>query len=534
MVRIFNIYLSVLWIALFAALLSSCGDVAEPSNLEPVIKNLAVSEISRTSAKLTAEVELRGNGSFDSFHFVYSAESGSESTTEDIVNPSGIVEVVLNGLLPGTSYTFKGVGIRNTAMLQSEAICFVTEPYECPVITPLSVVSVGPTAIIVKFDILSDGGDKIIESGCYLKTNDSLALKIKSRDMIDENSTYYVLINSLDKLTEYVLYPYAVNSGGETVGKPFNFTTTDAVSVSRPGDLEDILNDTSFEDGNIILSGTMNGDDFKFLRRLISTTIKNLNIANVSIVEGGDSYDGSRFTKKDVVSTGLFADCYSLVSVILPNEVTEIERNAFSGSQSLESIHIPANVAILKPSSDCKSLKWLSMSEANDYYKEYDGVIYDYALTNLIWYPEARTGKLTLPPDMLEIGESAFAKSKIESIALPHNLKEIGRCAFEGSLLRDITIPDNVRNISEGMLQNCQQLKTVVLGKSVEYIGNYVFDNSPLNDIYLLSPFPPYVSPDAFNGNSDLYENCSLHVPTGSKSLYRHHSTWGLFENIYE
>lgn len=535
MVRIFNMFFSVLWIALFATFLPSCRDVAEPTNLEPVIKNLSVSEISRTSAKLTAEIELRGSGSFDSFHFVYSAESGSESITEDIVSPSGIVEITLTGLLPGTSYTFRGVGIRNTAVLQSEAISFVTDPNERPAITPLSVVSMGPTAIIVKFDILSDGGDHVTESGCHIgRVDDALAMKVKSEDNCLDDSSKYIFISSLETLTEYVLYPYAVNSVGETVGEAFHFTTTDAIVLNRAGDLEKILSGASLEDGTLTISGLLNGDDFKYLRRLLSSSVRNLDIADVSIVEGGCSYDGRRFTKKDVVSTGLFADCSSLESVTLPNAATSIERNAFSGSGSIKSLCIPAGAYFVLPSADCKSLQHLSVSEANRYFSEYDGVVYDYDMTGLVWCPEAKTGTLDLPPSISKIGESAFSDSKIEFISLPEVIKEIGRCAFEGSMLREITIPDNVRNISEGLLQNCPQLKTVVFGKAVEFVGNYVFDNSPVKEIYLSSPCPPFVTSDTFGNNRSLYENCSLHVPSGCLDIYRNHSVWGLFEIIYE
>lgn len=531
----YDIILRVLWIALFAVLLSSCSKVAEPTNLEPIIKNLTVSEITRTSAKLTAEIELRGSGSFDKFHFVYSAESGYESTTEDIENPSGIVEVVLTELLPGTSYTFRGVGIRNTAVLQSETFTFVTDPNERPDISPLSIVSVGPTAIIVRFDILSDGGDRVTESGCYIgRANDALTLKVNSEDNYFDDSTKYIFVNSLETLTEYVLYPYAVNSVGETVGDAFHFTTTDAIVLNRAGDLEKILFGASLDNGDLTISGYMNGDDFKYLRSFLSSSVKNLNIADVSILEGGGSYDGSRFTKKNVVTTGLFADCSSLESIDLPNTVTAIERNAFSGSLSLKSLCIPAGASSVLPSADCKTLQNLSVSEANRYFKEYDGVVYDYDLTDLVWYPEAKTGTLALPPSVSKIGESAFSNSKIEAISLPDEIREIGRCAFEGSMLREITIPDKVRNVSEGLLQNCPYLNSVVLGKSVEFVGNYIFDNSPVKDIFLLSPYPPFVTSDTFGNNRSLYETCSLHVPSGCREIYRNHSVWGLFSNIYE
>lgn len=525
----------IVWSAILAILLTSCSEIEEPTNLEPLIKNLKVSEITRTSAKLTAEIELRGSGSLETFYFIYSSEDGEELKTEDINDPSGIIETVISDLTPGTNYTVRGNGIRNTAVITSDTITFTTEANEKPSVSQLSEVSKGPNAILVKFEIIADGGENITESGCYVgKANEDALVKVRSAEEYSNDSTLFCLIGSLEKLTDYVLYPYAANSIGETVGEAYRFTTSDAVSLTRAGDLEDILAGSTDIGETLTISGFMNGDDFKYLRFLLSSSVKNLDISDVSILEGGSSYDGSRFTEEGIITTGLFADCSELESIVLPIKAKEIERNAFSRSNALRSIDISANVTSLLPSSSCESLEQLDVSEANSSFKSYDGVIYDYGLTNLIWYPEAKTGLLTLPPSMEEIAESAFAKAKIEYIALPENLQEIGRCAFEGSMLREVTIPGKIRNVREGLLQNCGQLKTVVFGESVEFIGNYVFDNSNVEELHILSSLPPYVSSAAFSNNADLYDNCVLYVAKGSRSLYKNHSIWGRFKNIYE
>lgn len=528
-------YLNMVWIALFAVFVVSCAETVEPTNLEPIIKNLKASEIERTSAKLSAEIELRGSGMFDTFHFEYCSQSGDVATAGKVMKPSGKYETQITGLTPGCSYTFKGVGIRNAAVVESETMSFSTIPNEIPKVSQISEVSVGPTAIIVKFEIVSDGGDPITESGCYIgNPKEDSSVSVKSEDSNPENAVRFVFIDSLEKLTEYVIYPYAKNAVGETIGEAYHFSTKEAVSIKRAGDLEKILAGASLKDGSLTISGSLNGDDFKYLRQLLSASVENLDISDVTIVEGGSSFDGSRFIKNNVITTGLFSDCSVMESVILPNSATEIERNAFSGSGLLRSIAISAGVSALLPSSDCISLEHLSVSEANRHFKEYDGVVYNVDMTVLVWYPGGKTGKLTLPPSMSEIGESAFAKSKIEYISLPENIRVIGRCAFEGSMLKEIEIPDNLRNISEGLLQNCPQLKKVVLGKSTEYVGNYVLDNTDVKDLFVLSVYPPYATALTFGNNPGLYESCTLHVPAGCKSLYKNHQFWGLFKNIYE
>ena len=43
----------------------------------------------------------------------------------------------------------------------------------------------------------------------------------------------------------------------------------------------------------------------------------------------------------------LFADCYQLKTIVIPDTVTEIEEEAFSGCRSLENVKLPANLLCL-------------------------------------------------------------------------------------------------------------------------------------------------------------------------------------------
>ena len=95
----------VLMAMIFVALaFSGCSKSGEPSHLEPIISDLEVDEVSRTSARLSAMVENRGNGSFERFHFVITGDCDIEIRTEDIDRPSGKVVTTVAGLRPGCEY----------------------------------------------------------------------------------------------------------------------------------------------------------------------------------------------------------------------------------------------------------------------------------------------------------------------------------------------------------------------------------------------------------------------------------------------
>ncbi len=525
---------------------SGCSKSGEPSHLEPIISDLEVDEVSRTSARLSAMVENRGNGSFERFHFVITGDGDIEIRTEDIDRPSGKVVTTVAGLRPGCEYRLYAEGVRNNAVVKSETLSFFTLPNDPPTISALSVVAAGPTAAILEFDVVSDGGERVYEAGCYLKrSGETSSVNIEAYNLSESKGTYLVHINSLEKHSDYVISPYAVNSVGETVGDEVIFSITDAVSLSRPGDLGMILKDDELTDDTLSISGYMNGDDFRCVRRLAGAPvisgadyhgpyISHLDISDVVISAGGASYDGSRFTEPDIITTGLFASCDRLESVALPLSVHTIQRNAFSGSRNLKSLTVPAMVSSLSPSADCDALERIDVSEGNATFNGHDGVVFNSGMTEIVWFPHGKSGEFIVPAMITEIGEEAFASCRIEKVILPNGVHEIGRNAFAGSMLREIMIPDNVRNIREGLFQNCGALKRVELGTSVESVGDYVFDNCMIDEIRLHSSIPPYVSANALSNNLGLLDHCKLIVPSGSKPIYRNHSWWGRFNSISE
>lgn len=522
----------------------SCSDKGQPDFLEPVISNIGATDISRSGATFTATVENRRNGSFESLRFIYTDSDGNTLHTEEIPSPSGETTTSVTGLTAGTEYTLQAVGRRKTTTVKSDEITFTTLPNDLPTVGTPTMVSSSSTAIIAKFAVVSDGGTPITDAGCYIYMTSGLqcgkiSATTSSQTDCDE---LYVTVTSLEQATEYILTPYAANKEGEAKGEPMAFTTSSTVALGRPGDLKALVSTADYPDGHLSISGPMDGGDFRHLRRLLGAEninsltgneLTDIDLTDITITEGGASYDGSRFTVADMVTTSLFADCATLSSIKLPLGAHTIQRDAFPDCPRLKYIGIAANVVSLGTSARCEALETIHVSEANPHFKESDGVLFNHELSEIVWFPQGRQGEYSLPATVIKIRRNAFAGTKIQKLILPPDLTEIERAAFAGSSLREIILPERLTTIHEGIFQNCPSLQAVQFGPATEFVGDYILDGCSPSNIRILATFPPFTSDNAFN-DTRIFESCRLEVPSGCKHLYRNHRMWGKFTTISE
>ena len=151
--------------------------------------------------------------------------------------------------------------------------------------------------------------------------------------------------------------------------------------------------------------------------------------------------DGTLFTK----------DMRTLVSYpggrsgdyVIPETVTRIEDNAFTGSKGLTSVVISDNVTYVGDVSfvDCSSLSNVTFGKSVEY-----------------------------------IGSSSFSSTAIKELQLPDSLKEIAPYAFFNCTgLTEVVIPRGVTSLSERVFSDCTNLKKVTLYETVTYINGTAF-----------------------------------------------------------
>lgn len=520
---------------------AACGEDNVPVNLEPRPSVSGATDITRTEATLQGTVALRGNTDMPGLRFVYGEDAGETMQVEAFAD-NGSVSSRITGLTPGTQYTFYLQAYNDRTTVNSGTMTFTTIPNDKPTIGELTILSHGPASAIVRYTITDDGGEEITETGCYVTcASDGETYKVVTT-LPGNDGTYKVRIGELRQNTTYELKAFASNKEGETIGEALSFTTGNAVTLTEPGALRSLMGDNLYAYTSLSFAGPMNGDDLACLRNMAgidmdgSATqgqLAHIDMADVSIVAGGGSYAESRYTEDNVIGYGMFAGCSKLESIVMPDNVTVIERDALRDCASLTSLTIPASVEEITPSSGCAALAEIQVSPANSHYRSDGGALFNADATGLVWFPMGKEGDYTLPATITSIDDYAFTGCKITSLILPDELADIGQSAFYGCELEEVHMPDKLRQIPVGVFQGCQRLSTVYLGTGTELVSDYAFDGCPLLHLYLSASYPPVCRPDAFGRSSDeIFSTCVLHVPSNRLAMYKQDSEWGQFKNI--
>ncbi len=181
------------------------------------------------------------------------------------------------------------------------------------------------------------------------------------------------------------------------------------------------------------------------------------------------------------IGDSAFADCSSLKSITIPKTVTRIDRSAFNSCSKLEEVHI-SDIA-----SWCKTEfidNPLEHGDAKLYL--YDKLITDLVIPDGITEisNDAFSGgssfkSVTMPDGVTRIGHHTFMNcSGLTEIAIPDSVTDIDVAAFSGcSSLGSITLPKNITEIKDGTFADCSGLTDITIPDGVEEIGKQAFDN---------------------------------------------------------
>lgn len=181
------------------------------------------------------------------------------------------------------------------------------------------------------------------------------------------------------------------------------------------------------------------------------------------------------------------------------------------------------------------------------------GVFANYSLQDLVLgdnilevgdsaFYKAKINKVTAGKKLEKIGDSAFAGSTLKELANGENISSIGKSAFALSQLRRIRFSNKLKVIHEGaftvskidsliipdstkmegrIAARCEDLRYVVLPKDLQRLpDNFFWNTHYVKDVYIKSSEiynPSYTWGDGWE------QKPTLHIPMGSLNFYREH-----------
>ena len=165
------------------------------------------------------------------------------------------------------------------------------------------------------------------------------------------------------------------------------------------------------------------------------------------------------------IGSKAFWQCSSLMSVNLPEGVTSLGDYAFNNCHSLESIAFPSSLTSIGRYIFfyCQSLKNIDVALSNTAFTTFDGVLFTKDMKTIVCYPNEHGEEYTLPAHTTKVGNGAFATcSSLKTVTLHDGVTSIGDYGFfNNTSLETITVPSSVSSIGASAFADCTALTTI-------------------------------------------------------------------------
>jgi len=272
---------------------------------------------------------------------------------------------------------------------------------------------------------------------------------------------------------------------------------------------------------NLVLSQTFNYNGINY--QVIDPTNfyvrvrTNPSFSGVANIPETVNYSSQNYTVKEI-GYDAFRNCTGLLSVTIPNSITNIEGYAFYNCTGLTSITIPNSVTVIGNASffGCTGLTSLSIPSSVT------------TIDDLAFCGCTGLTSLSIPSPSTFINYQAF--SGCTGLTSLNLTGPIGSAAFyQCTGLVSVTINTNAFIGTDAFYQ-CSALTTLTI-TSVNGIGNNAFSGcSSLNTVNCYITTPLSISYNVFSGVN--VTGCTLNVPVGSEAVYEATSVWTDFNPI--
>jgi hypothetical protein len=149
-------------------------------------------------------------------------------------------------------------------------------------------------------------------------------------------------------------------------------------------------------------------------------------------------------------------------SYTIPDGVTAIGEEAFTGCGGLTNIGVPASVNSVGDEAfmNCRSLTRIMVDAGNAEYSSVNGVLFDAGQDTLVAYPGGLAGGYAIPDGTTNVGDYAFAECLgLTSVTMPGSLRSIGNGSFSSCTgITGVSFPAGVTNLGSYAFEFCSGL----------------------------------------------------------------------------
>jgi len=208
------------------------------------------------------------------------------------------------------------------------------------------------------------------------------------------------------------------------------------------------------------------------------------NLHNIDFGAFVNNYDlGSMVIPNQVTNIESFAfyQCTGLTNVSIGTNVVSIGNDAFGACASLTNILVPKSVTniALQAFGQCGNLAAIVVNAQNPVYSSSNGFLFDKQQVTLIEAPGAAAGNFVIPKGVTRIGSWAFMDcTNLGGVTVSNSVTSIDNNAFEGcSGLTNVLIGTNITDIGAYAFTACSGLTSVDIPHGVVRLGVGAFNS---------------------------------------------------------